>query len=138
MPKLKQGIEIARPPNFGLIVARFPNAANHGVYFSYGYTLYNPSGVTVTRELREHEATHGERQLAMGVEAWWNRYLTDRLFVLDEELHAHHAEWRASVKRHGPDNRRLRMIAAKLAGPLYGCMISAEQAAHAIVTGVVQ
>lgn len=135
---MRQHIVVARPPNFDQILAVFPRANMNGVFFSYGDKIYNPSNVAITKPLLAHEAKHGERQLDCGVASWWDDYLTKPLFVLDEEIYAHRAEWLASVKRHGPENRRLREIVERLSGQLYNHAISYEQAKHAILTGQVQ
>jgi len=63
--------------------------------------------------------------------AWWEKYLTDIEFRLDEELAAHRAEYKAwcavSLNR---QQRRfyLTQVAARLASPLYGNMLTYHQA----------
>ena len=57
-----QTIVRAYPPNFEAILKRFPVAINKGVFFSYGDKIYNPSGVSITKQLRAHEAEHGRRR----------------------------------------------------------------------------
>lgn len=133
-----QHIIVGIPPNYAAIKARFPECERHGVIFSYGDTIFNPSGVSIPREVMVHEATHGLRQEAQGVEEWWKRYLAEPLFCLDEEIYAHHSEYRAAIKRHGPRPRDLRRIAERLSGPLYGNLLTFEQAKHAILTGEVR
>jgi hypothetical protein len=119
------------PPNYHRILQTFPNAKNPGVIFAYGDTIYAPGRTSLPPELVAHESVHGERQLAIGVENWWERYLTDPAFRYDEELLAHRAEYRKlcgiaptrQVRRAG-----LKMIAKKLAAPLYGCMVTVARA----------
>lgn len=133
-----QAIIVGIPPNFTAIKARFPEAVKKGVIFSYGTRIYNPHGVSIPATLRAHEATHGERQENMGVDPWWERYLIDQAFVLDEEIYAHHAEYKAFVRRHGHRLRDLDAVAGRLSGPLYNRCITLEQAKHAILTGEVK
>lgn len=144
-----------RPPVFDRCCAVFGRAVvdRPGVIFSWGNIIYNPSGTPIPRPLRAHEAVHGLRQLGydtnetrdsegdvvndLRIEAWWERYLTDPIFRLDEELYAHHAEYLAHKKRHGHQPRMFNFIAQRLSGPLYGSLLTLEQAKHAILTGVV-
>lgn len=120
------------PPNFEEIAAVFPMAHNDGVIFAYGDTIFNPSGQALPQSLLDHEAVHCKRQIEMGVDAWWEKYLVDGEFRYNEELLAHRAEWQA-VKADGslsrPQRRdQLKQIAKRLSGPLYGRRVSFEQA----------
>lgn len=87
-------IVVARPPNYAAIVAVFPAAANPGVIFTYGDTIFNPTNAHISHELRAHEGIHGTRQTAARarIEDWWQHYLEDPAFRLGEELPAHQAE----------------------------------------------
>lgn len=130
-----------RPPVWDRCIEVFGRAQleDKPVVFAWGMTIYNPTGAQLPRTLIAHEHTHGERQLAAGdVEAWWERYLTDPLFRLDEEIYAHHAEYQAFKRRHGHRPRDLNMIAERLSSPLYGRLVTLEQAKHAILTGEVR
>jgi hypothetical protein len=133
---MKQTQVFDYPPNFDAIRERFPAATNKGVIFSYGSVIYNPTRADICHALIRHEAVHGQRQLEQGIEAWWVRYLADPQFRLVEEIHAHHAEYRAALRRQGPG--AMRQIAERLSGPLYGRMISYEQAVRAIMDGVLE
>jgi hypothetical protein len=130
-----------RPPNYEAIVAVFPGAALPGVIFAYGDRVYAPGAggrprpFVLPPELHAHEAVHLERQAGCP-EPWWERYLADTAFRLEEEILAHCAEYRAYCARH-PNRvkqaQALAGIAAKLAAPLYGGLISAEDAREAIL-----
>jgi hypothetical protein len=137
---VKQKIIVARPPVYDRCVAKFGAAAIVGrpVIWSWGSVIYNPENTGISRELQAHEAVHGERQgdTDQSIMEWWERYLEEPSFRLDEELHAHRAEYRAGVKRHGPRPRDLETIAQRLAGALYGHLLTLSQAKHAILTGV--
>lgn len=145
----RQDVVHDRPPVWDRCIAKFGAAAIVGrpVIFSWGSRIYNPTGTSICRELAAHEAEHGRRQLAFahaaglndedGVAMWWERYLEDRLFRLDEEIYAHHVEYVAYRKRHGARPADLRMIAHRLSGPLYGNLLTFAQAKHAILTGEV-
>lgn len=140
-------ILIERPPLWEEINAKF-NVEGQSVIFAWGDTIYNPEGVKVSRELHAHEEIHGERQLAYPaassspgepedhVVEWWKRYIEDPKFRLEEELPAHRAEYQAFCKRHGDQKSRAKMltlIAAKLTSPLYGSLITLEDARYRII-----
>lgn len=131
-------VVVADPPMFDRICAVFPDAVRPGVIFTWGDRLYNPSNGKVTRELMAHEEIHSERQgkTEMEVVEWWNRYLADAGFRLDEELPAHRAEYQAYCKRHGSGREKfLSHVAARLAGPLYGGLVNLREAKN-LVMGV--
>lgn len=123
-------ILVEYPPLYEEIVRAFPAAKGGGVIFAWGDTIYNPSNILVSRELVAHEMIHGTRQ-GDNVTAWWSRYLVDPTFRLAEELPAHQAEYWAYHQRHGNSRKRsqyLDEVAQKLASPLYGSLLSVEQA----------
>lgn len=132
---------VAYPPNFEEIAERFPFARNPGVIFTYGETIFNPSNAQIGGALRAHEAVHAQRQGTeeAGIQAWWRRYLDDPMFRLEEELLAHRTEYRAS-KTYVRDRNALAVeldsIARRLSGPLYGGLISYQQARRFITVDV--
>jgi hypothetical protein len=129
-------IVVAYPPMFEEIAAVFPNARKPGVIFTWGSTLYNPSGITVSPELRAHEGVHYTRQGA-DVEGWWRRYLTDAEFRLAEEIPAHRAEARQFKARHADRNayyRYVHHVAERLASPLYGSLLTPAKARTLILS----
>lgn len=126
-----------RPPLFDEIDAAF-NVKGAPILFAWGAVIYAPSGIVdVGRHMQAHEEVHGMRQLAYpgGVEAWWRRYIADPEFRLAEEIVAHVAEYRSRCKDGGGRNERRRCLsitAARLAAPLYGSLISVQDAKRAI------
>ena len=119
-----------RPPNFADIVAVFPGASSMDVIFAYAPDIYVPSGRPLPPALIAHEGVHVARQLEMGVEAWWARYLTDVKFRYEEELLAHRAEYRKLIEGASRQVRRsaLKMTAKRLTLPLYGSLVSTQKA----------
>ena len=123
-----------RPPNYEKIVAAFPDAAKPGVIFAYGGFIFAPGEVAVPPQLQAHERVHLLRQGA-DPDGWWDRYINETHFRLTEELLAHRAEWREFERRTWNPTARaiaLQQIAAKLAAPLYGGLISVEEARRKI------
>lgn len=112
-----------RPPNFERILAVLPGASEPGVIFAYAPDIYAPGCKMLPAELVAHEAAHIARQVEDGVEAWWDRYLVDTQFRLDEEVIGHRAEY-VALCQFAPDrearNRKLHRVALKLCAPLYG------------------
>jgi hypothetical protein len=127
------------PPNYREINDAF-NVRGQPVIFCYGGRIYNPLRVQVGPDLIAHESVHSHRQLAFagGPVAWWQLYIADPAFRLEEELPAHQAEYRYWVGRPGMDRPvrgyrselafRQLSIARRLASPLYGAMISLAEA----------
>ena len=106
------------------------------VIYAWGDIIYNPMGIVIPPELLVHEAVHCERQ---GIDpvSWWEQYLDDELFRLDEEVLAHRAEYEFLTHT---GNRAMRRgaaaaVAGRLASPLYGRMISKADAVRALVNG---
>jgi len=124
-----------RPPNFDAILSVFPMAAKPGVVFAYGDKIYVPSGKALSPELIDHENIHCARQLEIGVELWWDKYLSDVNFRYFEELLAHRAEYQCMIARAPNRTARrlaLKVVAQKLSSRLYGGMVTMDQAKKAI------
>jgi len=124
------------PPNIADIRAVLPVTANN--IFCYGDTIYSPSTDNLSGALLAHEAVH-QKQQGDNPHAWWQKFLADPKFRLEQELPAHQAEYRymmshtinrterRRVKKHG-----LKALARRLAHPMYGGIISQAEAARRI------
>ena len=120
------------PPNFEAVRARFPLANRRGVYFCFGDTVYVPwpSGRELDAGNLVHEGVHSERQGADPF-GWWDRYLTDREFRLEEERLAYRAEllFRGQPPCSRPLRRQwVKRISHMLASPLYDLGITVARA----------
>jgi hypothetical protein len=122
------------PPNIEDIERVFPGVkARRDVIFTYGPTIYNPGGFELSEALKAHEGVHYQQQGddPEQIRAWWVRYLTDPDFRFAVELPAHKAEYRTFCHREKNRNARshyLHQIAMRLAGPLYGRLITLQAA----------
>lgn len=126
------------PPMWDRINATF-DIGMKPVIFTFGPVIYNPNGGKITKELEAHEEIHWQRQgdADEGIMAWWNQYLVDPGFRLEEELPAHRAEYRAFCKRHAGHSARhkyLAFVSQRLCGPLYGNLLSIDAARTRILT----
>lgn len=136
---MQQTILIEKPPIFDRILAAFPKAAEPGVIFAWGDAIYNPSGIVIPPALLAHEAVHGRRQY-IGIELWWDEYLTDPEFRYAEEIPAHAAEFIAlgSLRDRNYRAKVAMATARRLIAPLYnyGTRYSLARAIRDLERGV--
>lgn len=127
------------PPNYDEIAEAFDLSSIKGIVFTYGEDLYVPEGksVILDKPLIRHEMTHTMQQQAMGIEAWWKRYLVDPKFRLEQELEAYRVQYKALASL--PPKHQigyLNHISQALAGDMYGNILSVEQAKAIITEGI--
>lgn len=127
------------PPNFEEIKKMFPLCERPGVLFCYGDTIYNPHDVEVRRSIVAHECTHmlQQRNIKGGVEEWWKLYLDSREFRFQQELDAHRIEYRDFLAQGANRHQRraeFKIVAQKLASPLYGNLVTVSTAEKYILT----
>lgn len=138
----------AFPPNFREISEHFPIRGRQGLLYSWGDTIYNPSGVVIPPWLIEHEEVHGRRQMGgimpifaepantQKVRIWWDQYLHDKQFRLREELLAHRAEFASFQKQavsFKDSDLYLDTISERLSSSLYGNMVTQREARDLIL-----
>lgn len=125
-----------RPPNFLKIASVFPSAKKSSTIFTYSPNIYVSGKPELSPALNTHEQVHLVRQQVYegGAEAWWDRYLVDREFRLEEELFAHMAEYQHLIEFGSRDERRkaLKVVAGRLSSTLYSLNISQKQAERLI------
>ena len=121
------------PPNYKVLREAFKLSGQE--IFTYGDTVFNPTGLPLSRELRAHEQVHIMQQETGGVERWWERYVADPEFRLDQELEAHRIEFQTFCMTNKDRNARnafLVRIATRLASPMYGNVIDIREAMRRI------
>lgn len=79
-------VKKAQPPIIDLIATVLPVSENST--YSFGDTIYNPSGKELSPDLIHHEEVHAKQQGNKPIE-WWSRYLSDPAFRLQQELEAY-------------------------------------------------
>lgn len=118
------------PPNYETLKKHFALAGNEDVIFCYGSTIYNPSGKKLEQHYISHEAEHSRNQFQIGIDKWWEQYVKDPVFRLDEELHAYGHQL-TEIKKSKGRKAALKyadFFAKTLAGPVYGRAISQSSA----------
>lgn len=123
------------PPNIEDIKAHL-EPGEHTV-FTYGDTLYAPHlGVDqeIPAHLFAHEEIHAEQQ--KDPVAWWKQYVKDPQFRLEQELEAYgkQYQWAKTNLRSKYLKGFLFSIASDLAGPMYGNILTYQQAEQKIRT----
>ena len=119
-----------KPPLWDEIAAAFPAVERQACLFAFGGTIYNPGNIAVPPELMAHELVHCARQKD-DIRGWWRRYIDDPVFRLKEEVQAHKAEFARAALGVKDRNRRARILsvtATRLSAPLYGGVISYQDA----------
>lgn len=122
------------PPNIEEIKKAV--TVNRYTVFTYGDTLYAPFSSQISDHLMVHEETHMKQQT--NPEEWWARYLKDVRFRAEQELEAYHNQYEY-FKSRVPDFMKrmafLMRLAEDLASPMYGSIMSFEEAKKAIESG---
>lgn len=123
-------IIVDKPPIYARAAEVFPLEGRE--IFAWGDKIYNPGGFTIPDWLIAHEEVHEKQQAeAGGPEAWWEIYLVDDEFRFNMELDAHLMEFKVYCQGNKDRNKQAmyrRIVARKLAAPLYGSMITVQDA----------
>lgn len=120
------------PPNYAEIKAAFRPNAN--TVFAYDDTIYSPSTVDLPVDVVEHELVHfAQQERCGGAEAWWQRYIAEPKFRLEQEIEAYRVQYATVASLPRADRRRLlTRISKTLASALYGSLVTKEQARRLI------
>lgn len=103
--------------------------------FTYGDTIYNPSGIRLSEDLIAHETIHMQQQSINGPALWWGEYLRDPEFRVHQEAWAYAAQFAFLMTKHSDRNQRIRILidlARKLSSPLYASAVSYKDAMELI------
>ena len=84
-----------------------------------------------------HEQTHTKQQ-GDDIDGWWDRYLSDFEFRLNQEVEAYHNQYMFLLDNYNRKDRRviLSQISKDLASPIYGNLVTKEKAKELIVGGI--
>ncbi len=76
-----------KPPIYEKCVEAFGVDWDKGVIFTYGNTIYSKFQIDPIKV--SHEMIHVRQQSEIGKEIWWEKYLSDPKFRLDQEIEAY-------------------------------------------------
>ncbi len=131
---MKDNIKHELPPNWDAVVEKFPAVADQqkNVVFTYAPFIYVPGGQELPPDLYMHESIHLKQQ-GDDAQSWWDRYLTDADFRLDQELEAYGAQlamfnYAGNARFEYEKNR----LATDVSSALYGNMITYGEAVSQI------
>jgi len=119
-----------QPPNYDQFRQFFPGFEEFKPVFCYGSTIYNPFDQEITPDLVHHEEVHSKQQ-GKNPEFWYSRYFREPHFRLDQEVEAYRAQY-AFVNKRVVDRELkawfLNRLASSLSSPLYGNLVSHQEA----------
>jgi hypothetical protein len=127
-------IVVDKPPNWDELNAVFGLETKRGLLYAFGDILYNPDGIAVSPPIMAHEEVHKDQQ-GNDIEGWWQRYIVDINFRLNQELEAHRREWKVykqMVKDRNYRSAYLSYISSRLASSLYGNVVTSKDAKQLI------
>ena len=128
-------IKVDWPPNITDINDVLPVSMNN--IFAYGGIIYNPGGGKLPPWLIAHEKIHFAQQ-GLFPARWWEKYLEDQKFRLEQEIEAHQEEYRVFCWFNRDRNKRrvhLKHMSRRLAARMYGRIITAKKARKIIKAG---
>lgn len=134
-PKMTKIIN-EQPPVYDMIIASGMRFNPASTVFAYDGAIYNPANAEIPDHCIAHEETHLRQQETIGSVAWWDRYLVDPLFRIQQEAEAYGAQYRFLCQRIKDRNRRNRILvdlSTFLSGPMYGNTIDALTARKMIL-----
>lgn len=135
MSTIKIPVIHAWPPNIAKLEAAFGKLPDT-VIVSYGDRLYHPGGYDLPQEKLAHEQVHLMQQAEVGLQGWWNLYLSSVGFRLSQEIPAYRADYKKFCQLHKDRNQQaeyLNHLVGELSGPLYGRMIARQSAMMTIM-----
>lgn len=121
-----QGIKYKRRDEFPRFKEAWQKfAIQKGTCFTYGDTYYTDYA-PIPADFLVHEQHHTKQQLAMGVDAWWDRYFVDAKFRLEQELECYTVQL-ASIKDRNLRFRRRLEVIGDLSSAMYGNIVTKEE-----------
>ncbi len=122
------------PPIYNKIIKSDLKPNKYTIY-TYGDVIYNPNNLNIPDDLIVHESIHSRQQIH-NVDEWWNKYLLNKEFRLNQELEAYVAQYRficMKVKDRNQRNKILLDICNILSSEIYGNIITSSIARKLII-----
>ncbi len=122
------------PPFWNKILAAGMRPDPKNTVATYGDILYNPGCHEISTHLMAHEETHTVQQ-GDSPDAWWDKYLKDPKFRLEQEIEAYANQYASYCKKQNRHERQwkyLVSLAEFLSGRMYDNLLSLEEAMEII------
>lgn len=121
-----------KPAIYQRLVDKFGVSWDRGIIITYGDNVYCKNNIGP--DLIAHESVHVEQQKKFGVEAWWDKYIAEEKFRLEQEVEAYRAQYKFVCQFAGRVVRReaQRNIARELSSSTYGRIITYHEALEII------
>ena len=121
------------PPNYSELVDLLHIKESDKIVFTYGDTIYVPSGEQISNDLIIHEQTHSKQQHHMeaGAKLWWKIWMEDPEFRIANEVEAYGAQFRficSKVKDKNWQEKNLNELAGQMSSEIYGNVIDFMEA----------
>ncbi len=124
-------VVVGDPDNIKEIEMRFPAVKdNPRVVFTYYPHIYTRIPVTLPMDLAIHESVHLKQQKEMTPLIWWDRYLKDDDFLIEQEIEAYGTQYAFALLQttRGNADRFKDFLASDLASDVYGNVIGYNEA----------
>ena len=127
--------ELSEAPNFQELKDKF--GVGEETIIAYGDAIY-VKGKQMSADLLQHEITHCQRQKfdRDSAKRWFELYMTDEKFRLQEETIAYHNQFEYCKKVYKDRNKRTKILwalAKELSSSRYGNIIEHREAMRMIV-----
>ena len=133
---IKYNLTKKKPPIYDALDREFGISKHKGIIISYAPAIYCNID-NLPEHLIEHEKVHIRQQTEIGVENWWQKFIDDPKFRLDQEVEAYRVQvkWlQENTESLSRNERRgwIKKCAEDLSSGIYGNIISYEQAFNLI------
>jgi hypothetical protein len=118
-----------KPPIYEKLHEVFGVEWDHGLIIAYGENVHCKFDIPIEKAI--HESVHLEQQKATGLEKWWDEYIKNPHFRLNQEVGAYRTEIdfvRYKIKDRNAVARYIHEICCCMAGDNYGKMCTYSQA----------
>lgn len=130
-----QNIKLSKecPPIYSRLHDKFGVEWEDGLIIAHSPYIY--CLIDIPPEKMVHECVHTKRQDEIGVDLWYDRYIEDDAFRLDEEVRAYREEFKF-LKKYVKDREFLfhlrNDICKNLSSSIYGNLVTLDEALNII------
>ena len=124
-----------KPKCWDRLVAKF-GCEWKDIVVTYGGVIHSPN--PVVDDVLAHELVHVRQQFGHDADEWCDRYIADAHFRYRMELEAYRVQygfWKKHIRGKQALDAALLRMAKDLSGPMYGGIVSTEEAKRKIKNG---